>query len=500
MNPLQQAIRDNNINELQLLLDLGYDVNAKDNKGETPLFEAVRHGKIEIGRLLIKNGADIDLQNNEKKSSIFFAESIEMIDLLLENRADINTKDFRGRTILFYFCYSDNDIKTFKYLIRKGADINICDEHENSLLMYASAWNLKTMTYLLKLGLDIEMKNDLGETALFQALRLSYKTLNFFVSHGADVNTKNKKGKTPLHCLIEEVQLDFEAVKCLLENGANPNICDHQGKTPLHYLVNRDKFSLKIAELLMEYGSDPNMTDKNGKTPFHDLVLPGFPGLISHFYPEYVDLFSEYGADFNIKDKEGETLLFKYVNSFVRSARTPTESQKELKVIIELLIQNSAAIDAKNLQGYNALIVALLHRRIEIIDIMADNGAKDISFLDAEGNNLVHLISKKSKIEETKVILSKLIAYGADINAKNNNDETPLFLALQNFGSESFIKLMIKHGADTNSTDISRYIENHTLVNSTYYHKMVPLLIENGADIKRVPKLQRHKVNLSLET
>ena len=61
MNPLERAIRDNNLNQLRLLLDLGYDVNQKAEDGESLLHIAIDHDSgIEVIELLLENGVDVD--------------------------------------------------------------------------------------------------------------------------------------------------------------------------------------------------------------------------------------------------------------------------------------------------------------------------------------------------------------------------------------------------------------------------------------------------------
>ena len=55
--PLYEAIKNNDIELVKLLLIQGVDINIRDNYGETPLFKAAQNGKTEIVKLLLDKGA-----------------------------------------------------------------------------------------------------------------------------------------------------------------------------------------------------------------------------------------------------------------------------------------------------------------------------------------------------------------------------------------------------------------------------------------------------------
>ena len=88
--------------QLALLKKAGdADVNAKDNKGETPLHRAARKGKPEDIKALLDRGADIDAKDNFGKRPLHIAASSgkpEAIKVLLDRGADICAKDRNGWT------------------------------------------------------------------------------------------------------------------------------------------------------------------------------------------------------------------------------------------------------------------------------------------------------------------------------------------------------------------------------------------------------------------
>jgi len=57
---IQDAALSGNIQAVKQHLAAGTDVNAKDEKGDTPLYQAVFGDHKEIAELLIANGADLN--------------------------------------------------------------------------------------------------------------------------------------------------------------------------------------------------------------------------------------------------------------------------------------------------------------------------------------------------------------------------------------------------------------------------------------------------------
>jgi CHAT domain-containing protein/ankyrin repeat protein len=93
LSPLHIACRYGNIQGVNLLLENGFEVNARTNSGETPLMMAmVGPNTLEISRKLIKAGAKLNLQNKDGITALHMAARIKYsvgpLLLLLKNGAD----------------------------------------------------------------------------------------------------------------------------------------------------------------------------------------------------------------------------------------------------------------------------------------------------------------------------------------------------------------------------------------------------------------------------
>jgi ankyrin repeat protein len=177
---------------------------------------------------------------------------------LLENGADINTKDERDRTLLMIAVYN-NYYEISKLLIENKADINIQDDMKNNPFLYSGAeGQLEILKLLVKAGADTKITNRYGGVALIPASERGHtETVRYLLENtDIDVNHINNLGWT---ALLEAIILGnggkdhIEIVKLLLEHGADPDIADRNGVTPLEHA--RDRNFKEIESLLIKSGA-----------------------------------------------------------------------------------------------------------------------------------------------------------------------------------------------------------------------------------------------------
>lgn len=91
----------------------------------------------------------------------------------------------------------DDDCKLAKIIIDNGADLNTKDRNGNTALHYCVYYrNYKLMELLIKEGVDVNIQDNNGNTTLQLSLMRGYINFsNFLVNNGADKSIKNFNGE-----------------------------------------------------------------------------------------------------------------------------------------------------------------------------------------------------------------------------------------------------------------------------------------------------------------
>ena len=135
---IHRAAIEGNIEAVKRHLAAGTDLNVKNSRGLTPL-HAVRFDQKEITELLIEKGADINARNAYGETilhSAVYNGRIGFVELLINNDVEINSKDSRGLTPLHRAAVLGlKEIAAL--LIAEGADVNAKDKKGETPLDWA---------------------------------------------------------------------------------------------------------------------------------------------------------------------------------------------------------------------------------------------------------------------------------------------------------------------------------------------------------------------------
>ncbi|MCP4106026.1 MAG: hypothetical protein GY749_10890 [Desulfobacteraceae bacterium] len=184
----------------------------------------------------LKSASDkqnLELFSASKKGDIFAVENA------LNNGADVNARDTKGRSSLIFAVGHGHD-SIVDILLKKGASAN--EENEEigndgvTVLMLALARGYKGIVeLLLDSGANINAKDTSGATALMHAvLNKQFDIMRILIDRGADINVRNNtKGNTPL--IFAAIEGYSEGAKLLIREGADPNIKNYDGYTALTF-------------------------------------------------------------------------------------------------------------------------------------------------------------------------------------------------------------------------------------------------------------------------
>lgn len=168
---LTKAVGRDDLEAARDLLVTGVDPNGKDENYDkvTPLFLAVENGNIEMVEMLINFGAKINARDGSKQTPLMRVDDDatgELVDLLIRFGAKVDLADKNGNTALILAAGSA-DAEVISALIDAGADIRTRNKEGQTALMEA-AWysDLEAVKVLLEAGSEVNAKNREGETAL----------------------------------------------------------------------------------------------------------------------------------------------------------------------------------------------------------------------------------------------------------------------------------------------------------------------------------------------
>lgn len=221
-------------------------------------------GHLSIIKKLISNGVDIDLENQYGDKILSFAilgGHMATIEYLvgLEN-VDINHVNRDGIPVLF-LAYDNLDV--IKCLIEYGADINIvnwCDNENNIFLTEAcsSSYSIKTIKYLVKHGADINYSDGETRTPLMYASSNGrIDIVKCLVKHKADINYQNSRGETAISRAIQCNKLRVARylrrvlVSREIPQNQRPNSHVRHTECPEHSTPSDVQVALKIASTLI---------------------------------------------------------------------------------------------------------------------------------------------------------------------------------------------------------------------------------------------------------
>jgi ankyrin repeat protein len=277
----------------------------------------------------------------------------------------------------------------------------------------------------------IDLTDEAGGISLLSAVRSGrLEAVREAIDSGADVNAASPDGTTPL---IEAAGARRSAiVELLLEHGADVDVVNRYGMTALH-LAARGADARAITALLAA-GADPAVALPEGETVLMAAAKSGNPQVVAALLDgAAIATGSDYSGTsvvLNAADPNRRENWFGQTALMLAAAGNHTQA-------MQLLIEAGADVDAES-------------ARIDAPEIEPDRRQGGFVYAKIPEGRLtaLHFAARHGHVEATQT----LIDAGANLDAQDNYDTTPVVMAILN-GHLGVAALLLESGADPNLQD-----------------------------------------------
>ncbi|KAK4448704.1 hypothetical protein QBC34DRAFT_495090 [Podospora aff. communis PSN243] len=434
--------------------DLRAAINSTTRNGDTPLMIAAERGHVDFVRVLLANPAtminETDVDGNTALCRAVYDGQLAAAQTLLAEGSGVNAtlgtplhaalqlaKVNITRALL---SCPDLDINAFP-IMEENADIMTREELENWRLIIRSlaeelgirgerhprdrclSWAFTyDSLYLgwLDNGLDGRMWDEIGDTVLHDAARRENGDgrVRQLLARGLPVDVRSRDGVTALGIAAHAGVTN--TVKLLLSLGADVNAQDDDGWTPLHFAARAGQ--VEITKILLESGATLNAKNNSGLSPVQAAAWSGNTEAVLCLY--------EHGADCLAKTRDGGSLLLCSVQG---------GDMATVQRVLEMTRPEDVNGFPEN--GVSPLIHACLAKRLDLVTLLVDNGAK-VDLADESGYTALHAAAAKNSED----IVDFLLKHGANPNAADEFMGTPYTTSVENMASVR--KLLLDHGGD----------------------------------------------------
>ncbi|KAL5613956.1 hypothetical protein FOVSG1_003019 [Fusarium oxysporum f. sp. vasinfectum] len=403
--PLTYAIWNRHLSVVRRLVEAGAWVDVPDVLGGTPTSYAVTSGNFKIQNLVLRGDVPSNAEHNEGEKLLLSA-SNGIIKLLLEHKADVNTRDKTGMTPL-HFATRYGQFEIAKLILQTGcADVNIPDLAGLTPLHLAARWKQDDIAQLiLRTGMaNVTARvNDQGPVYSWVIRYNSCSTLKLMLDLYDDPSSFQD-------CTMAILETDWDwsdKLEVMVSSRkVDMNVSDTHGETVLHKAVIKRSYKM-IRELLASGKAPINSRNSRGLTPLAQACLIMDLDIVSAFLE--TDLW-----DLNIADSYGNTPLHHAIQA------------RSVPITSALIATGKAGVAMKNKDGRTPLSLACLDGNTSLVKYLLDNSQADINTQDIYGRTPVHNCIWMEDVDMLRLILQ---TGRAKLNVVDKFQCTPLLLA-----------------------------------------------------------------------
>ncbi len=538
------------------------DITIRSNEGKDALLYAALGNHMDVIKVLVEEGdADVNgFDTIERLSPLIVGVNVwnkEMVEYLTERGADLNHQDHEKCTALLSAIHRatmDNQggeyatkratiaFEIAKYLIDKGAGVDIVDNQGNTCLISAAdngheelclkllnetdtnphAKDMYNCTPLLsscKKGLknvvplllarnvELDHQDDHGWTALMYATtKENIDIVNMLLAANANADCEPKEGPYQgLTALIRAAYKGYKDIcRVLIEKGnANVNHQNKEGSSALSYASEGGRY--EVVDLLLEHNTDvETMYFEDGKTPLLFAACNATNSArdvdkgIDHI--KVIRSLIAKGANIEKTDKGGQTaLIHASMEGFTEAA--------------QCLCEANAQINIFDSYKQSPLMSACRRNKVETATVLVDVGRADIDLLSPYNASPLTLAAERGHLNAVEFLLERGIKLST-VNARHTpcskegeklvDGRTALMLAISNTApftenrKEICLKLVnyycdLNVQDDSGHTALMHLAKRGTAIRTSYSKEIAEAMIKRKSKI--LPKRHRSKEN-----
>ena len=409
----------------EIVMNHDAKVDAVDDGGNQPIHLACKRFHTETGIVLLSHGPNVTsrYQNKERTFAADFTQTLALqATATIEGTGKANESLL---TCLLYWAVYNGNRMDMWLLLKLGANPNgLANGHSISLTPLHVAVSRKEDSpelsqLLIECGSDTNALDESGNQALHMASSLGHtETVKCLAAHTkTSINGVNTLGLTPLLSAVTAKTVHPELCEALLQHNASTVVMDADDNQPLHVACRR--YLSEIVDILLSYGASSNAANKHGQTPLHTAVNNEKASL------GVCKILLKHDANVNAVDEDGNQPLHL--------------ACKQGHVETGILLQYHGA-DRNAVNRNDFIPLSLISQCIFRAAIKTDK----------QGNSALHIAARKSLTRTVQLLAD----CGADPNAVNDNEQTPLHTGAGGWKDcPELCEILLKHDASINAVD-----------------------------------------------
>ena len=465
------------------LIGLGAEFKLDDINGKAVLFHSVKNEHEQVVKPLYDAGLDLGQTDDHGKTVVFYGDE-DFLDAL-KKVVDVimDAKDHYGRTPLFY-AVQDDDTSKARYLVKEGANLQLKDN-----------CNVSIFTFFIETCISKKVEAmGLFTTHLFQEKAhrkaLIHAIFNILYCQAPLLSLTSFSHLPKPYALFNETNV-LEALAFARQEYVNQNSHKVENVDKVVYMIKEKVTDVPLLiSSLIKLGADPQTSDSDGNTAFHYATLLPLYGVTQEVVMDICEKLQRFGTIFHAKNHQHQSpLLFCLSSNTWKVVAENNSWQSSIRGFVEIcrfllsnrnVMTNSESIFHRIIsliqQGLNLneksqrkAVVQVLVDILELLQPHQDSVRNAVNYTDTLLNSPLHLwasIALTTPQDYTgfgtedftferilKRTLDHLLKCGAQRNARNVNDETPLHRCR----TWMAMKLLLDAGANPNDQNSSGY-------------------------------------------